>query len=59
MFTLAMVPDSTDDDTVKCKICENPCTKTLPITDKSIEVEEYSWLCYDPETNSETAYLHE
>jgi phosphatidylethanolamine-binding protein (PEBP) family uncharacterized protein len=44
---------------IMCEVCDNPCEDTISISERSIDVEEYAWLCYDPDTASETAFLHE
>lgn len=49
---------STDDEPW-CTVCENPCEDTVSIAEKSINVDEFTWICYDPGTDSEVAFLHE
>lgn len=47
------------DETLMCEVCENPCEDTVSISEKSIEVGDYTWLCYDPDSETQVAYLHE
>jgi hypothetical protein len=46
-------------ETLMCTVCENSCEETGSMTEQSIKVDEYSWICYDPGSESETVYLHE
>lgn len=54
-----MVRESGTGETLMCKVCENPCEETVSMTEQSINVDDYNWLCYDPGSESETVYLHE
>jgi hypothetical protein len=42
-----------------CQVCDNPCDDTISMSEQSIEVDGYSWICYDPDSPGQTAYLHE
>lgn len=53
-----MGQETVDDDQIMCEVCNNPCDRSIPISEQSIKVEEYTWLCFDPESDSEDAYLH-
>lgn len=50
--------DPSDEQSTMCAVCDNPCDTTVSMTEQSIKVGEYSWLCYDPDTDSDLAYLH-
>ncbi len=55
-----MSRDETETDAAPvCEVCGNPCDDTTNISEKSIKIEDYTWICYDPDVETQTAYLHE